>query len=126
MVGDDENYKTMVVTDIRFLDLLINEDKKASLIGRTFRIKAIGEGMKRNWLVSETEGTIRTEFAPIFYSQKKRIREIKKDTADRNARMTANWREASEIYLAASREYIERSRKSMDASLDTWDKIIKS
>jgi len=126
MVGDDDNYKTMIVTDIRLLDLLINEDKKASLIGRTFRIKAIGNGMKRDWVVAATEGTIRAEFAPIFYSQKKRIEEIKKDTSERNARIAANWREASEIYLAGSREYIERSRKSMKESLDTWDKMIKS
>ncbi len=35
------------------MELLVAEDEKAPLIGRTFRIKAIGNGTSRDWQVKE-------------------------------------------------------------------------
>jgi len=43
--------KTMSVRSKRLMNKLILEDKNEPLIGRTLRIKAIGDGVARDWKV---------------------------------------------------------------------------
>ena len=43
--------KTMSVSSKRLMNKLILEDKNKPLIGRVLRIKAIGDGIARNWEV---------------------------------------------------------------------------
>jgi hypothetical protein len=43
--------KTLSVTSKRLMNKLISEDKKAPLVGRTLRIRALGDGTARDWMV---------------------------------------------------------------------------
>jgi hypothetical protein len=47
--------KCLPVTSKRLKDLLMAQDKKASLQGRTFKITAFGDGLMRNWTVEEVQ-----------------------------------------------------------------------
>lgn len=43
--------KTLSVSSCRLMNKLIAEEKRASLVGRTFSIRAIGSGTARDWVV---------------------------------------------------------------------------
>lgn len=54
----NEVEKTMSVTSRRLMDMLIAEERRRSLIGRTLRIKAIGNGTARYWEVEGVKDTL--------------------------------------------------------------------
>jgi hypothetical protein len=47
----NETEKSMGVTSERLMKKLMAEDKKASIIGRTLRIRALNDGTARDWEV---------------------------------------------------------------------------
>lgn len=50
-VSVNEMEKVLSVTSKRLMAKLISEEKKVPLVGRTFLIRAIGDGTARDWVV---------------------------------------------------------------------------
>jgi hypothetical protein len=112
--------KILRVTNNQLMKLILAEDEKAPLIGRTFCIKAIGDAANCNWVVSETEGTIKSEFEPIFKSQRDQIKRVQKDTEYHKAK-TAKILGGFDEILDRQQVAIARLRKMDD---DRWKRLI--